>query len=91
MGGGEFFLGSLKISLFLIDFFKIYIRMIANENPNKGDNKRACPISMTLSQLMEEVPILAFSGSKAWPTPIPIIDPIRVWELESRDTKIPGA
>jgi hypothetical protein len=41
MGGGEFFFGSLKISLFLTIFFKMYIRIMASENPNKGDNKSA--------------------------------------------------
>ena len=36
-GGGEFFLGSLNISLFEMVFFNIYIKMIAKEKPNNGE------------------------------------------------------
>jgi hypothetical protein len=64
-GGGEFFLGSLNISLFEMVFFKIYIKMIAKEKPNNGERKSACPISMTLSQLTDDMSLFEFSGNKA--------------------------
>ena len=83
MGGGDFFLGSLKISLFLTVFFKIYIKIIAAAKPNRGDKSRACPISIALSQLIEEIPLFEASGNKACPTPIPIMEPISVCELDA--------
>ena len=64
-GGGEFFLGSLNISLFEIDFFKIYIKIIAKEKPNKGERNSAWPISITLSQLTAVIFLFEFSGNKA--------------------------
>ena len=57
--------------------------MIASAKPNKGDSNNACPISIALSQLIAEIPLFEFSGKRACPTPIPIIEPIKVCELEA--------
>ena len=61
----------------------MYIKIIAKAKPNKGESNNACPISMTLSQFKAAIPLFESSGKSACPTPIPIIEPIKVCELEA--------
>src|SRR5215510_3453049 len=55
--------------------------MAATLNPNSGDSSSAYPISVALVQSTPEVPSWPRNSALAMPTPM--IEPIKVWELEA--------
>src|SRR5271170_2936309 len=84
-GGGSFPTGASYSARFLTTAFIRYSRRNAHTNPTSGDNSSDFPIFVACPQSTPLVPV--FGDSNWFAIPTPIIDPIKVCELEAGKPK----